>query len=73
MPAPRNESSTPVWDVPGRELLEQGDDLRLGQRGLDVELAREPHGRGDLLEELVDRGDADRREHRVRSSSVRPR
>ena len=47
------------------ELLEVPDQLELGQRGRDVELAVEAHALRDLLEQVVDRRDADRGEHLV--------
>ena len=40
-----------------------GDQLHLGDAGGDAERPVEPHGLGDLVEELVQRVDADRREH----------
>ena len=39
------------------------DELRLGERGLEVELAVESHSLRDVAEQLVDGGDADGREH----------
>ncbi len=50
-------------DVPCRELLDVAHELGLPERGRDVELAVEADAGRHLLEELVDRGDADRREH----------
>ena len=50
-------------DVPGSELLEMGDELRLGERRLEVQLAVEPHAVWDVAKQLVDSRDADRREH----------
>ncbi len=47
------------------EGLQVPDQLDLGQRRGDVELAREPNRLRDLLEQVVDRRDADRREHLV--------
>ena len=55
----------PGVDVAGGELLEVRDDLRLGERWLEVELALEPNTGRDVPEELLDRLDADRREHLV--------
>jgi hypothetical protein len=51
--------------VPRGELLHPADERRLGERRRDVQLAVEPHARWDLLEELVEGGDADRLEHRL--------
>ena len=65
MPAPRNESSAPACAFSDGELLEVGRQLLLGQRGSEVELATEPDARRDIREELFDRGDADRLEHRL--------
>ena len=65
MPAPRNESSSPRVDVPSGELLEVRDDLGLGERRLEVELALEANSGRDVSEQLLDRLDADRREHLV--------
>ena len=50
-------------DVAGGELLEVARELLLGERRPDVELAPEPDAFGDVAEELLDRGDSDRREH----------
>ncbi len=50
-------------DVLRREFLEVAHELRLAERGRNVELAVEANTRRDLLEQLVDRRDADRREH----------
>ena len=50
-------------DVLGGELLEVGDDLLLRESRLEVELAIEAHALRDVAKELVDRLDADRREH----------
>ena len=50
-------------DVAARELLDVADELRLAERGRQVELAVEPHALRDLLEELVHGGDADGGEH----------
>ncbi len=52
-------------DVPGRQLLQVRDELGLGERRLQVERPVEPDAPGDVLEELVDRRDADRGEHRL--------
>ena len=41
------------------------DELLLGERRLEVELAPEANALGHLREQLVDVGDADRLEHRV--------
>ena len=51
--------------VPRRELLEVPGELGLGQCGRHVELPREAHAGRDVAEELVDRLDADRLEHRL--------
>ena len=51
--------------VLGRELLEMPDELRLGECRRHGQVAGEPDRLGDLLEEVVDRGDTDRREHLV--------
>ena len=45
------------------ELLEVRDELRLGERGLEVEPSLEPHRLRDVAEEVLDRRDADRRQH----------
>ena len=45
------------------KLLEVPRELGLTERGRDVELAVEADSGGNLLEELVHGGDADRREH----------
>ncbi len=50
--------------VPPRELLEMSHERGLGQRLGHVERPVEAEPLRDLLEQLVDRGDADRREHR---------
>ena len=50
-------------DVPRGELLDVPHELGLAERRRHVELAVEAHPGRHLLEELVDRGDADRREH----------
>ena len=39
------------------------DEVRLGERRLEVERALEADAGRNVLEELFDRGDADRREH----------
>ena len=49
----------------GRQLFEVRDQLRLRERGVEVEVAAEAHAFGDVLEEVLDRRDADSREHRV--------
>ena len=46
-----------------RELLEMTRELGLTERRRNVELAAEADAGWDLLEELVDRRDADRGEH----------
>jgi hypothetical protein len=46
------------------ELLEVRNELRLGQRRRHVEVAAEVDAVGDVPEQLVDRVDADRLEHR---------
>src|SRR4051794_6572353 len=51
--------------VPRLELGEMRDELRLGQRRLEIELAAEAHAFGNVAEELLDRRDADRLEHRI--------
>ncbi len=50
-------------DVLRRELLEVADELGLAERGRHVELPVEADARRNLLEQLVDRRDADRGEH----------
>ncbi len=50
-------------DVSRRELLDVTGELRLTQRGRQIELAPEPNAGRDLLEELLDGRDPDRREH----------
>ena len=50
-------------DVPRRELGQVRRELLLGQRRLELERAAEAHAGGDVAEELVDRGDADRPQH----------
>ena len=53
-----------MCDVPRGELLEVARRAPASESaGGDVELALEAHALGDLREQLVDRGDADRREH----------
>ena len=52
-----------MCDVPRGELLEVRDELGLGERRLEVERGPEAHALRDVPEELLDRGDADRREH----------
>ena len=54
-----------VEDVPRRELGQVGHQLGLGERRLEVELTPEPDRLRDLVEELLDRSDADGGEHRV--------
>ena len=65
MPAPRNESSTPVCAFFAASASRWRIELHLGERRRHVELAVEAHSVRDLLEELVDRRDADRGEHLV--------
>ena len=50
-------------DVPRGELLEMRGELRLRERGLEVELPAQPHPLRNVAEQLVDAVDADRREH----------
>ena len=50
-------------DVPGGQRLEVRDELGLGERGLEVELALEANAVRNLGEELLDRRDSDRPEH----------
>ena len=50
-------------DVTGGELLEVARELLFGERRPDVELAPEADAFGDVAEELLHRGDSDRREH----------
>ena len=64
-PGAEERELAPGVDVAGGELLEVGDDLLLRERRLEVELAPEAHAVGDVAEQLVDRLDADRREHLV--------
>src|SRR5205823_6119515 len=52
-----------VEDVLPRQLLEVAGQVGLGKRSRNLELAPESHPLGDVPEELVDRVDADRREH----------
>ena len=49
--------------VPPGELGQVGDDLRLGEGGLEGELPPEADALRDVAEELVDRGDPDRGQH----------
>src|SRR6185437_13277660 len=62
---PRAEEAHLVDDVLGRELLEVPLQLGLRQRRLDRELVPVAHAGGDVLEQVVDGRDADRREHRL--------
>ena len=59
------------------QLGQVRDDLLLGERRLERQLAAEAHRLGDVAEELLDRGDADRREHllavRIRQRKERQR
>ena len=50
-------------DVSRGELLEMRNDLGLGERRLELECTVEAHRCRDVAEELLDGGDADRREH----------
>ena len=50
-------------DVLRGELLQVADELRLGERRLEVELTLEANPGRDVAEELLDRRDADRRQH----------
>ncbi len=52
-------------DVARCQLLQVPDELGLRERGLEVERTTEPHAGGDVAEELVDRRDPDRLEHRL--------
>jgi hypothetical protein len=62
MPAEERELASGVH-VPRGQLFEMRDDLGLGERRLQVELAVEPNPGRDVAEELVGRRDADRGEH----------
>ena len=50
-------------DVLRRKLLEVAHELRLGERGLEVERALEADAGRDVAEQLLDGRDPDRREH----------
>ena len=63
MPAPRKESSFVVSTFFAASSSRWRDELRLRQRRLEVERALEADAGGDVPEELLDRRDADRREH----------
>ena len=52
-------------DVPRFQLGQVREELRLRQRPLEVERPAEAHALGHVAEELLDRRDADRLEHRV--------
>ena len=62
-PGPEKRELLRRVDVPGRQLLEVADELGLRQGRLEVELALEANPGRDVPEELLDRRDADRREH----------
>ena len=62
---PRAEEADLVDDVLGGELLEVPLQLRLGERRRHGELAIEADAGGDVSKQLVDRRDADGREHRL--------
>ena len=49
--------------IPRREVLEMPRQLLLAERRVERELAVEAHGGRDVAEQLLDRGDTDRREH----------
>ena len=59
------EEADLVDDVPGGEVLEVPLELHLVERRCDVELARIANAARDVPEQLLDGGDADRREHRL--------
>ena len=65
MPGAEERQLLPGVDVPLGELGEVGDDLLLGQGGLEGKLAAETDAARNVGEQVVDRGDADRSEHRV--------
>ena len=50
-------------DVLGGEVAQAGVDLLLRLARREVERAAEPHALGDVGEEVVDRVNADRRQH----------
>ena len=54
-----------MWTFRAASSSRWRDELRLGERRLEIELASEAHALRDLAEELVDGRDADRREHLV--------
>ena len=49
--------------VPAADALNSFDELSFGEAGIDLELALEPNGRWDRLEECVQRIHANRSEH----------
>ena len=49
--------------VPGRQLFQVGDQLGLGERGLQIERGSVPDPLGNVPEEVLDRRDPDRCEH----------
>ena len=59
-PRAEERQLAPRVGVPRGERGEVREDLLLGERRLEVELAPEANGLRDVAEELVDRGDADR-------------
>ena len=59
------EEADLVDDVLRRELLQVALQLRLGQRRRDRQLTRVAHRLRDVAKELLDRVDADLREHRL--------
>ena len=62
---PAAEEADLVDDVLRRELLEVTLQLAFRERRRHVELAAKRNAGRDVAEELLDRGDADRREHRL--------
>ena len=64
MPIPRKLSSRDVR-LRAASSSKCRHQVRLGERGGDVELPPEADTLGDLLEQLLQRGDADRLQHRV--------
>ncbi len=62
-PGTEERELAPRVDVLRRELLDVPGELGLAERGREIELASEAHPLGDLLEQLGDGRDSDRREH----------
>ena len=57
------EEADLVDEVLAGELLQVPLQLGFGQRGRDLEVTAVAHALGDVAEQLLDRGDADCREH----------